>query len=230
MASNQLTKEEKDNITTHINALLGRGVEFLKFPLEEEHLLSIVRARVDEELLQAVRVVVKAKMSLNITTRVVFPYSPPHYALVNINAALPKPMVRYPAWETPQLSQMEPFTLSEVADLCGEDTAKAFHSWVDDVTQFSREATSARKVIEEIVDMASTPGQLRRMVPDLIEFLSRSTQLRLKEQVRASSMPFEWAAYPREPLYAATTTISKCYLLPESKKSWDARFSGTWVN
>jgi hypothetical protein len=67
--------------------------------------------------------------------------------------------------------------------------------------------------VDEILSMVKTAGQLARMVPDMIPYLSPQAQQEIAGQKRASQLPYEWAAYPRDKVDAAMVTLAKCHLV-----------------
>ena len=69
------------------------------------------------------------------------------------------------------------------------------------------------------MNMALTAGQLKRMVPDLLKYLPDDKRDMLHQQVRASTLPFEWAAYDRDRVERAITYIAKCHMLRGIGKS-----------
>lgn len=86
--------------------------------------------------------------------------------------------------------------------------------WMRMSFEDNREAALCRKVlIDDLLEMCVTAGQMRRMVPDLLKYLPPEKVQCLHNQVRASTLPFEWAAYPREMVDRATTYMAKCHIL-----------------
>jgi hypothetical protein len=86
--------------------------------------------------------------------------------------------------------------------------------WMRTSLEDAREVHNARKVlIEDLLEMCVTAGQMRRMVPELLKYLPADKVQCLHNQVRASSLPYDWAAYPREDVERATTYMAKCHML-----------------
>jgi hypothetical protein len=114
----------------------------------------------------------------------------------------------------------------------GPLAGKALLAWVRGAVQISHEIHSANSCLGDILQMASTPGQLKRMLPDLLQYLNASERNILLSQTRGSSMPYEWAAYDRNKVNELAVTMAKCKLLPESTGerpiSWESRSSNTW--
>lgn len=236
MPSNVLTKEDKDAVLSDINILIGRGVAFLPCPLTEmdDH-TKVLAARVRVEDWTAARHASAAGYSMKRSHEYKMPYVPYDGHSLQILVKPSEVFLWHPSWEAEskrsKWEESSPFSLSEMQFLLGPDLGGKFDSWVADVKQFHREAFSAYGTCKKIVRMASTPGQLRRMMPDLLDRLGARAQKLLKDQKRASSMPFEWAEFPREPVYAAEALIAKCHLLPEAPGvHWVTRtHNRTWL-
>lgn len=88
-----------------------------------------------------------------------------------------------------------------------------FVTWAQACDSMSREVANALDVCTDVLDMVTTAGQLKRMVPDLLRFLSQKSVEAVEDQKRASSVPAEWAAYDRAKVDAAMVTLSKCDLV-----------------
>jgi hypothetical protein len=87
------------------------------------------------------------------------------------------------------------------------------HEWMKNAVQDSNEARLTKKVFDDLLGMCVTAGQLKRMVPDLLKYLPPHKVAVLAQQTRASSLPFDWAAYPRDDVEKAITYIAKCHIL-----------------
>lgn len=86
-------------------------------------------------------------------------------------------------------------------------------AWAKACDTMSHEIANSLEVCTEILDMVTTAGQLKRMVPDLLRFISPKVAAAVDDQKRASSVPPEWAAYDRAKVDAAMVTLSKCDLV-----------------
>jgi hypothetical protein len=98
-----------------------------------------------------------------------------------------------------------------------EDTA-AFLDWIYQTAELRDELNNARQVIKDVFGMVRTAGQIKRMVPDLLQYLPDSLRQAYDEQKRASSLPFEWAPYPKGNVERMILTISKGHLLANMAK------------
>lgn len=235
MPSNVLTKEDKGLVLADIDRLLGRGVGFLPCPLvdHQDH-MKVLASRVRLEDWTAAKHAAEGGYPLRLTSEYKMPYYSYDGRPMIFAVKTPEQVLWHPRWESQRhrakWEKDSPFTDSEMQFILGPGLGSKFASWVVDVKQFHREAVSTYQTCEQIVKMASTPGQLKRMMPDLVSRLGRSAQRILRDQKRASSMPFEWAEFPREPVYAAEALLAKCYLLPDSHVVWSSRnINHTWL-
>ena len=95
----------------------------------------------------------------------------------------------------------------------GQAKFDEFWNWAMAADAMSREIAVALDVTTELLDMVKTAGQLHRMVPDLLRFVSDDHRQALGDQKRASQVPYEWAAYDRSKVDAALVTLGKCDLV-----------------
>lgn len=106
--------------------------------------------------------------------------------------------------------------------------------WMRTAINDTAEARSARNVFEDLLRMSKTAGQMKRMVPELLKYIPPEKSAALHNQVRASSLPFEWAAYDRFAVDRAITYIAKCHMLTGLGKPYRQRMGrdsfATWVD
>lgn len=95
----------------------------------------------------------------------------------------------------------------------GQAKFDALWSWALAADQMTREIANALDVSSELLDMVKTAGQLQRMVPDFMRYVTPAAQAALSSQKRASQLPFEWAAYPRDKVDQMLITLGKCDLV-----------------
>ena len=69
------------------------------------------------------------------------------------------------------------------------------------------------RVIEDVMYMAKSAGQIKRMVPELIQYLPKHIQEAFADQKRSSTCPFEWATYPKCDVEIMLATVNKGHLL-----------------
>lgn len=91
--------------------------------------------------------------------------------------------------------------------------AHDFMQWTVATATMDAEIQNAVKVLEDIFGMVKTAGQLKRMVPDLFQYLPAPQQAAFAEQKRASQLPNEWTPYDRQKVDDMLITINKCHLL-----------------
>lgn len=235
MATNQLNKDDRVRIEKDIDKLVGRGLAFFKWPLTDaDDQTKLISARLQPDVLAAVKVLQADGYYMRTTLLTKLPYVPVggnERVVISLTLDDNRSWISHPAWGVDSRNlKMAPFTHAEMLKLFGVTMADKIDSWVTSVTQFHHEADLAVTVVNQILGMARTPGQLRRMIPELIGFCTVATQKAMVDQKRASSMPFEWAAYPRTPIYNSVNFLAKCYLLPSSDTKWSDRSTGTWLD
>jgi hypothetical protein len=105
-----------------------------------------------------------------------------------------------------------PMTPEYIHKHLGSD-ADAFLAWMRETAQLRDELHNAAKVIKDVFTMAKTAGQIKRMVPDMLQYLPEELRKACEEQKRSSILPFEWAPYDKSAVDAMILTVSKGHLL-----------------
>jgi hypothetical protein len=82
------------------------------------------------------------------------------------------------------------------------------------------EAHAAWGVTNEILEMTSTAGQIKRMVPEMLDYLPKAKATALREQKRASSVPYQWGAYDRRKVRSMLLAMSKAHLMPTETNTY----------
>ena len=95
----------------------------------------------------------------------------------------------------------------------GADNTELFYDWLVSTAQLKVELEEAHQTIKDIFEMAKTAGQIKRMVPDLLQYLPIAMRKAYESQIRASSLPFEWAPYPKCRAERMITALNKGHLL-----------------
>lgn len=104
-------------------------------------------------------------------------------------------------------------------------------SWLGTTKKLGAECALAFPTFMELLRMCSTAGQVRRVLPELVDFMPSTVKLILGKQTRASNVPFEWSAFDRSRVEQLTNTMAKCMLLAhntDDPHSWAKRGDYTW--
>lgn len=120
----------------------------------------------------------------------------------------------------------EMFTFNEnlLAKYFGAEDAAAILDHMENTANLRVEIQNAMTVISDVFGMARAAGQIKRMVPDLLQYLNPSLRDAYAAQTRASTLPFEWAPYPKDKVDKMLLTISKGHLLANMSKPGQERF------
>lgn len=108
-------------------------------------------------------------------------------------------------------------------------TAEEFQAlvqWMRACETIRNQIGSAYEVLKRVLDMVTTVGQLKRMVPDLIRYLPTEAREALAEQKRRSSLPAAWASTDRAAVREAVDLIARCYLLPKPENNVSLNLNG----
>lgn len=105
----------------------------------------------------------------------------------------------------------------------GQQDGKAMLEWMQTCATMFPELRSANKVLQDIFSMANTAGQIKRMVPDLMQYLPEKQRAAFEEQKRSSTIPFEWAPYDKSRIDDMLLQVSKGHLLSNMNREGNAR-------
>lgn len=229
--STKISKNQIEEVKSHIGKLLDAGVRFTKLNMTAEEMGEFWHRGFPDELLDAYTVLASHGVGIEyhavsssvgfaipidsiraMSVRLTIPGG--NGGFINLTRAMakdhPKVMLadaggQPEAW--PALSR------EECIKRMGQAKFDEFWNWAMAADSMSREVAVALDVTTELLDMVKTAGQLQRMVPDLMRFLKDEHRAALTDQKRASQVPYEWAAYPRDKVDAALVTLGKCDLV-----------------
>jgi hypothetical protein len=102
---------------------------------------------------------------------------------------------------------------NDMGKVLGADLTEEVISWMQRTAVLRDQLITANLALTSIFDMAQTAGQIKRMVPDLLQYLPVKQRLAFEEQKRASSAPFEWAPFPKKDVDVMMEMINKGHLL-----------------
>lgn len=106
-----------------------------------------------------------------------------------------------------------PVTPDEIKHALGNDEGAAYLEWMQQSADLYTEITDAGRVLDDLFGMIKTAGQVKRMVPDLLQYLPVAQRAAFEDQKRASTVPFEWAPYDKSAVERMLVTLSKGHLL-----------------
>lgn len=244
----RLKESDREQSINSLHTILDRVVQTIQMPVQDGCLWANLRnSKVPKELTDAMDVCMSYGYKPDINTvgslRFIVEHEGKHYSS----------KVLLPAMAIDRLSFRQPFQYStehmniqpglfktgrysgncvegmmaSTADLhehLGEENTELFLEWIVATSLLRNELKEAREAVTEIFEMAKTAGQIKRMVPDLLQYLPSNLQRAYQNQVRASSLPFEWAPYPKDKVERMMITIGKGHLMAglakETQMNW----------
>lgn len=229
MASNQLTQQTKYAIMETLDKLFGRMLTGFKCPLTLAQRYQLARCNLSDETLEAIlRVEERCHSTLREVVVVIYTI-----AKAGGNGTL---MFKLRASDAPDHPEPTFFGIA-VAPTCtnrdaiayrlGCSTAHDFFMWLDQAVDLSEDILCALQTAKDVMDMAKTPGQLRRMVPELYAVAPLNQKI---TQSQRSALPYKWAEYPRRNVELLVDLMAKCKLLSEDDDNalWSKRQFFTW--
>jgi hypothetical protein len=109
-------------------------------------------------------------------------------------------------------------THQDMHTVLGADLTDEVISWMRQTAVMRDELIVANRALQAIFDMAQTAGQIKRMVPDLLQYLPVQQRLAFEEQKRSSTVPFDWAPFPKDQVDVMLTQVNKGHLLQNMRK------------
>lgn len=230
MASNQLGLRTKAHINQTISGLFGRALTFQPCPLDTDtKRVAFWESYLDPEVLKCRRYLIdggyEEAFGRVSNTRQGFRWEGYSVALWSPDTS----MLNLPRRDL--LADYNDSTIDiRTGCAAAEIDVQDFMHWIRTCVGLNEELNEATETLKNVVDFAKTPGQLRRMVPDLVQYLDRDTQDILSEQVRNSKVCFEWAAFDKDRVQRLLLAMAKCYLLPKSERKWRHTHGLCWAS
>jgi predicted SAM-dependent methyltransferase len=232
--STRLSENCKSQALGAIETLLSAGVKFLDCPLTDEEIQELWRSILDPEYVGALDMLKSKGVGLEyvaLDDDVSF-YVNDETVLHGVRFALPTRMFYKPPpsqvkgspdWKrgpgNEYIEQRLTVTYDLLIEKMGREKFQEFRTWMLACDTMIAEIREAKQVVKDLFEMVKTSGQLYRMVPDLFQYIPKEQREALGEQKRASSYPFEWAAYDRKSVDRMMLTLMKCHLLTGSEKA-----------
>lgn len=235
----RLNSADRQNTVESLHGVLSNIVRFVEMPVRDRHkMVNLWHGQFPRELFEAIETLRKLGYGPSSVTaqsyRVAMEIEGEVYTALIRTGDLPfegdAPME--PMRMSPQVSKGTTRTvkynstainamvlnLEYVKGHLGAADAEAFVEWMIHTAKLREEILDAATVITDIFDMAKTAGQIKRMVPDLLQYLPASLRQAYDEQKRASTMPFEWAPYDKGRVERMILAVSKGHLLANMAK------------
>jgi hypothetical protein len=106
-----------------------------------------------------------------------------------------------------------------------------FKGWCIAACAVTERQNVARNAIRDISKMLSTPGQLNRMVPELVQYLPARTRIALADQTRKSPYPPLWAAFDKSRVETMLACLAEGHLCKGmgKRKVWGVDYEFSWA-
>jgi len=212
--SKVITNKLKEAITREVGLLLVRGKTANPCPLSAEEVQLAWNAAIDKPVFRALEELEQAGYDTS--------YLKYNNARASILIHDKTYLVRFPMslYDRPELSGGAANNFDSCWPL-GEEKLLSFLDWVQNAGQINYEFDNAQWVVNKLLEYCKTVGQLTRAMPDLVNFMPSEIRKELREQRRSSTMPYEWAAFPRDKVDAAQLALAKAHLLPQTlRREW----------
>ena len=247
----RLKESDREATSKSLNSTLNNIVRFWEQPIRDKNVWArLWNSKFPPALFDAMKVCNVYGYTPNTyeasAIRVVVQHGGKHYSSqIMLNWMPGELSVRKPVRMTTQMRASNPHVL-EVRQRIGHNASSVVHGilvspadyenflgehtetfleWITSTAKLRIELIEAKQTIDNLLSMAKTAGQIKRMVPDLLQYLPVDLRKAYRDQVRASSLPFEWAPYPRDRVERLLTALGKGHLLAgmgkEHQSGWE---------
>lgn len=94
-----------------------------------------------------------------------------------------------------------------------EEQFQSLIDWGEQVVDLEREVAQVVFTFDEILKMASTIGQLKRMVPEIVNYAPTGLRTALQDMKAQSALPAEWGPYDKTKVVYLLQSLAKFHLL-----------------
>ncbi len=218
--STTMTNKLKQEINSETNYLLGRAKKALVCPLSNGELQEAWEATFEPQTLVALK-----HLSNDCGYDVYFHITSTAGVTIPLEGERYEVILQQNLYREPDNAKdfMSCWPLSD-------DKKKEFCEWVQHTGRIDSEFRNALYVVDALVGFCGTAGQLVRAMPELATFMPLTIGDMLRQQKRASGMPYEWAAFPKERVQQASLALAKAYMMPEPRprRTYDG-YDVTWA-
>lgn len=113
------------------------------------------------------------------------------------------------------------FCRDDLVNLFGEKSDDIL-AWCNERAIMDAQAREAITVVDQLFTMASTAGQLHRMVPELMHYMGDAYKRQVAEQTKRSPLPDKWSSFDRYAVQRTLITIAKAHLMDANKVDTEA--------
>ena len=113
------------------------------------------------------------------------------------------------------------FCRDDLVNLFGEKSDDIL-AWCNERAIMDAQAREAITVVDQLFRIASTAGQLHRMVPELMHYMDDAYKRQVAEQTKRSPLPDKWSSFDRDAVQRTLITIAKAHLMDANKVDTEA--------
>jgi len=230
-----ITKKLHESIVGHVQVLLGRGKAAFPCPLDLSDQRLFWHKTFDPDIVQAYHKLHDQGFDMRGLTF--------YQACFDAWLDRTKFQVKF-VYDGEGLQRTRAFLSRDIDPELGSDEVRRalpndvryddFVQWCRNCAVVQRDFSIAAGAISDVLNFCTTVGQLKRAVPDLVDYMPVNIQEELSEQTRASNMPHKWAGYDRDRIEILQTSMAKAHLMkpiPHTSgvgRRWDG-INQTWV-
>lgn len=110
-----------------------------------------------------------------------------------------------------------------VSEVVPEQVLPEFTEWCHTSVLITERVCRTWNVLHDVLRLASTVGQLHRMMPDLLKYVYDTTKQALEQQQRRSPLPQGWMDIDRAAIRHAGDHLALCHMLPQQpfeERNW----------
>lgn len=219
MTTARITQAEHNEIVEKFSEMLGRIINANPCPLTPDEMIQAWENTLPEDYVAAYRTMERyARTSQEKTNRADLPLRQKDGTCITVRLHIGG-YGNHSKNHTEKFAiyrHEEPVPLAQM-DLPAE-RLESFVEWMQLAPLLLARNKCAYSTIEDLLRMASTVGQVKRMAPELVYYMSDRYKAAANEQQRRSPLSPEWSMYPRAAVKECIDTLAICHLLPPGRR------------
>lgn len=221
----RLGSNEKENMRERVSKLVGRPIGILQCPISFARFAEVYNATQDQTLMAAAHTLESVPAGSRAVNRlrsadVQIPLPEWQDATLRMRMRTPEDEGHYRGSdESPLLMIHGEPSWPAIANRLAPEELRAMTEWFGVCVQINASVQETLQTFSQVLKLVNTAGQLNRLVPECVLFMSPDKRAKLAEQAKASAMPEGYFQLDHPAVARMNEFLTKCRLMPE--QSWD---------
>lgn len=230
----RLGTSEKANMRDRVARLLARPIGILHCPVSFERFAEVYNQTQPQDLVAAVKLLESNPETHGnvdgLKANVVDMEIPEMGVALRMHINTPASNDSYHVVaDSPLITITDTPDWCEIVSRLSEVEVAAMNEWIETCKQINASVDEASSTFYQVVQIVNTAGQLNRLVPECVLFMSPEKQAKLAEQAKASAMPEGYFDLDHAAVKRMNDFLTKCRLMPEQEWDLDAYREFSWA-